>query len=375
MISNNIDRTFEQLKEQERLVFNHALIISYQTAKAIAALEQSAYSDARVLLMETSITAYEAEYNLPCRKKVPRFVYASPMEIKVWPAGGNPLPVDAIHVRGNYLKNLSGKSLFVRGLPGGGDLELSVFAASQQEVTLKITSEFIQRAQQIATETTLAIAGNYEYCRTTGEQAVSASLKLVPPDVYEIYAKVTPSGVVPTFATLMRSYSNGTYGKCDREFDDSETYPIVAPLMVAGQPTYRTTLDRCGSRIVDVNATSPNAVVLRAHIKGCGYNWLINCKGNGVIAATVSIPVRENVRTPFAVVESTREIVENTAVIIPYENVYPTNMVGDPECKFYARVKSKATGEVTELNESNSTINGISVTWNKNCDLSVTVAS
>jgi hypothetical protein len=76
--------TFEQLNETERRMAEDALALLAEIRRSVELAELGAMEVAKTSLHESDILAYDAFYNLPCRDKLPRFVYPTIGQFRVW---------------------------------------------------------------------------------------------------------------------------------------------------------------------------------------------------------------------------------------------------------------------------------------------------
>lgn len=289
-LKNRLTETIDQLNALERRIVEDTESFIRMSQETIRLVEAGAIEAARVAAGEADIVAYNTT-TLLVRKKEPRFVYPTPLVFRI----GLEEPVVAI--RGNFL-GFRPYNLKI----GRNATELTPLGFSSNQVTVRIPDSYLET---ITTPTTIDLSAEpwsrkkrllwwgYKYEKMpTQTVLVSAN----PRVDYTLDVSITPLASVPTFHTFTYNfYESDENCNANRRVDRLYPLPLgweIANVLTPPQITINTA--NCGSGLVGNGASysGDNAVLVEANLKGCGTNWIFNCKGRGWLGYTVYAPAK-----------------------------------------------------------------------------------
>jgi hypothetical protein len=362
-LSDRLDRTLRQLREQERRLVEDTEALIRMTQQTIRQVEIGALEVARVTSGEADILAYNIIGNLK-RTKEARFVYGSPSKLRL----GLNEPI--IKVRGNYL----GFKPFNFIIPGY-DNQIIPISYNENEVSIKLPDDFLE---SINSETTIPIIAKpysrkkrllwfgYRYWQVAPK---SVLVTLKPKIDFSISVSITPQAKLPTKHTFEYSfYDSDENCKADRRVDRTYVLPPSWSLNDVRQivDLRNTSGPNCSSGLIGRGAynSSEFSVVVEGRIAGCGYSGPFNtfCKGRGWWGYVLYIPSKSYRFQPIAPYEVIANIPNQNqrsfTFDYPLENI-PTD---NQEVKYFYKidviVKEGSSERKIEISDVNPNVEG-----------------
>lgn len=286
MFEDRLDQAVTELNALELRIVEDAELLIRQTHAAAANLAEGALDQAKLTIREGGITAYDVSALIPGRNHEPRLVYLSPERLRA------NSPSRTLTVRGNFLTNcqgpvlLDGQSVEVKSANANEYVVLvpdALFPTTQAERTVTLT------AAPSACETSKRrIDGRkYRYVRRNPQ---SLSVTLLPLIEYNVEVTLRPEGQVPVSSSWpLIAYDHEK--DCNANKDVSRNFCVPKDWTIDKKNgyTYTVTSANCGSRVNSVQQTNERCVYVDARVKGCGKNWLLNCKGHGWLGYKLTV--------------------------------------------------------------------------------------
>lgn len=298
-LKNRINESFDRLDESQKLLTRNAQQSVDATLEAITGFREGTTEDAKELINEANITAFDALYSLPCRDRSPRVLYSTPDDFRV----GTTQP-GLLTLRGNYLRigtnkptvKLNGATLPITSL---NDREIS-FTLPDSAITnvskttvLGVSVEGLERLE------TYNLGLWCPSFRRAVKSPIVVQVTVRPQVVHRLdvrlYGKVVSRVLKPNAYSYTHTENAGT---CSTNADASKRYCLdPASNLTVGAVTLSGKYTRCKSSIgAPQTAVGDRCVVVPARQVSCGRSWG-NCRGTGKLSYTVMIDGLEQQET------------------------------------------------------------------------------
>jgi hypothetical protein len=383
---NRTDQIFDRLDESEKKMIRDAVYMVERTQTAMTALAVQADATAQRALYEANIAAYDAQFNLPCRDRVPRLVFSDPWRLRIWPdaalPGENPAGTPGagqeltFRLRGNYLAY------------GPAKVTVAGEAATHQmlnpnEMLVTVPPTVVSRWQKNQGPENVVIAAELSQC--IGKKRVKpinsgVAVTVLPPLRYSVAARIEPRASLPTLKHSNFSFDDGS-NDCSANYHRAMNFPVGPPARVVDW-SIAVHSANCGSSVVSSSRAGNYAVFVDAHIQGCGRDCFLgicNCKGRGWLAYSLGVNSKYYEWKDLPVSEQTRQSAGASQEVFNYLNPLPTDYE-DIQCRFYVRAAvDDGTGggtKIYELTEDKGAEGPVAVFWPKDCSrLTVSISS
>ncbi len=390
IFGDRLDVTIDKLDGLELRMAEDAQSLVAMTAQSVSRLNEGALETARIGFNESNILAYDALYNLPCRSKVPRLVYASPFSFRIWgdedkPAGDD---VDSdelkreiyITVRGNYL-NYQSPSATVRVGTSGSPIQATVISSKSNEFVVSLPSETIRELQGIQYPTKLILESNIATCKedsdsdTPDAKMVEADVTVLPSISYTVATTTKPTAKLPAFGSKTFSLVRNGNNRCD----DNTAVDKIWNVGPTEEPVDWTlsTNNRCKSYVVSVQKSGRFSVKVDARVGGCGRDCFLgvcNCKGSGKLSYNLRVRYKDKVLKKLDEFTRVKDKAQ-TQYSFPYPYNFPPGYSA-LTCEYYTRILVKEGGseKVIELTRADPNNGAYISRHNKNtCDVTVEI--
>jgi len=382
---NRTDQLFDRLDEQEKKIIRDAVYMIERTQDAMSALAVQADATAQRALYEASVAAYDAEFNLPCRDRVPRLVFSDPWRLRIWADAGMPgeNPTGTgdnrklqLRVRGNYL-TYGPATVTVSGEQADAQV------LNPNEMLVTVPAPVVAKLQQNAGPETVIIDASLSQC--TGKKKVkivksAASLTVLPPLRYSIAARIQPRASLPSIKHDNFSFDDGS-NDCSANYHRAMNFSVGPPARVADWSVAVHSAN-CGSGVVSTSRSGDYSVFVDSHIQGCGRDCFLgicNCKGRGWLVYTLGVNSKIYQWKDLPVSEQTRQAQGSSQEVFNYLHPLPVDR-DDLQCRFYVRAAvddgSGAGVKIYELTEDKAAEGPVAVFWPRDCArLTVTISA
>lgn len=285
LLGDDLSHSVDKLNDVQKAFLNHTerLVIAGQSA--VAEIVRDAGAAAVRAVREADIAAYDAAYALPFRGRRPRVVYAEP---EVYRNTGT----DALlTVRGNFLNEREPLAAVDQSEPA----PVSGATATQTQVMLPAPEGDGPQADQRR-----RVALEYGRCEEETclfglckgrmvPQRESVVVTMQPRVRYAVTATVQPRGRVTHRQTFNFSFYDSD-NNCRVDRPRSDEWCLPEGFAVEGAvPQPRVTTANCGSGIAAVSPSGSRCVRVDSRIRGCGVNFIFNCKGRGWLGYTLDV--------------------------------------------------------------------------------------
>jgi hypothetical protein len=297
-LSDDIDK----LSGAERQMADDAIALTTQINAFTRDAIHLTASQARFVLGDGDIVAYDALYALPCREKAPRVVYVNPESIKSGAQTGQ------IRIRGNYLNLTSAKSIKIDGT------DVIPASWSATDIVAVVPSASIERVHEpipISISIPAAKRGAGFLCGIFGSQktasvaALSASVTIIPKTRIDISGQI--AGDFQGYDYLDPSvhlYNQSEDCDASYDWDQNQCLPADYELIPTNMTSFQKVSANCNSVIGDPTPSGNRCVFIHYHVGGCGYSVgvfgiKIACKGRGWVDSYLQLHGRKTKRVPM----------------------------------------------------------------------------
>jgi hypothetical protein len=227
-LGKRLQDTLDELEESERQLMEDARQLADQLNHSSANLVLMSSSEARRVIADADITAYNASFSLPCREKIPRIMYVHPEVIRTG------IDDPEIRIRGNFLDLGSNPNVKISGVAA------KLIARSRNEVVVKIPEEVIKETVSsgaVPIELHLNRSAPWLWCFFEREipldTPLSIGVKLRPQTSYEITGRIGGKYIGFEKEPFVPEYYREDQN-CDANFPDDQQFCL---------PTKEWTLD------------------------------------------------------------------------------------------------------------------------------------
>ena len=355
-----------------------ALEAAASMASMQAAIDQAkaaADDTALAAMQDASITTYDALWDLPCRQRLPRAVYATPRSIRVWadansPGEGPNKQKLSFIIRGNYVSAFGTPTVTIQGQ------QQIVTGTNRNELYIDLSADTVssllnlQQSEQMVIKTSLA--------KCDGNRIESDVNVMVKPAIkYQISGRIAPTVVIPYSGS--KNYSYSRTGDCTSNFSDDQDWP-ADPGTTVTDCNVSITSANCGSGVSAVKP-SGSACFVGAQIHGCGKDCFLgicNCKGRGWLRYNIGILFGGMRPQPLAAYDIPPVINgSQLSYVFPYAPGLPADRdTTQTTCDYYLRIAEQQGGatQIVELTNNTPTPAGYKVDFNNDdCSISLTV--
>lgn len=285
-LKDRMNQAITALEAQERRLAEDAEALTRQLTRATQAVATQTGDELRRTIVEADVLAYNTMYSLPCRDHRPRIVAAFPSQVVV--AQAEPI----LTLRGNYLDQGAALTAMV------GEHRAEIIERFATSIRVRLPDDVAPEQLDEPRTVSVRVSGLETRDRTlwfglacrereVAAPEMSAALTMMPQITHSIRAALRTTHLVEKEVAEPRPrFSRTGSDRCDDNFPVVENYTVSVPDTVRTRADIDNVSANCGSGLLSVNPSGPNAVVVSGRVQGCGahrgpFNVWAGCKGRG----------------------------------------------------------------------------------------------